>query len=301
MRISRRKFRSVVRYVLWGVLAGMVMCSVHPALAGDLAEVRERGVLRHLGIAYANFVTGSGDGLDVELAQLFARHIGVKYEFVPTTWEEVFGDLTGSRVRGQGDKIEVLGEVPVRGDVVASGLTILPWREKIVDYSTPTFPTQVWLVARADSAFQPIQPSGDLDRDIASVKSLLEGRTVLGKGGTCLDPALYRLADARPKEIHLFKGGLNELAPAVINGDADATLLDVPDSLVALQKWPGQIKIVGPLSERQEMAFAFAKASPRLREAFDRFFEQCKKDGTYLRLVEKYYADVFHYYPEFFE
>ena len=40
--------------------------------AADLQEVKQRGVLRHLGIPYANFVTGSGDGLDVELVKLFA-------------------------------------------------------------------------------------------------------------------------------------------------------------------------------------------------------------------------------------
>jgi hypothetical protein len=31
------------------------------ASGADLKEVKERGVLRHLGIPYANFITGSGD------------------------------------------------------------------------------------------------------------------------------------------------------------------------------------------------------------------------------------------------
>ena len=52
------------------------------AVAGDLAELKERGVLRHLGIPYANFVTGSGDGMEVELTRKFAEHLGVKCEFV---------------------------------------------------------------------------------------------------------------------------------------------------------------------------------------------------------------------------
>nr|MBP8266208.1 hypothetical protein [Zoogloea sp.] len=46
---------------------------IHSALADDLQDIRARGVLRHLGIPYANFVTGSGDGLDVEIVQRFAR------------------------------------------------------------------------------------------------------------------------------------------------------------------------------------------------------------------------------------
>jgi len=45
--------------------------------AEDLPEIRARGELRHLGIRYANFVTGSGDGFDVELVRGFAEHLGV--------------------------------------------------------------------------------------------------------------------------------------------------------------------------------------------------------------------------------
>ena len=44
---------------------------------GDLAEIKARGEIRHLGISYANFVTGAGDGFEVELVQGYARHIGV--------------------------------------------------------------------------------------------------------------------------------------------------------------------------------------------------------------------------------
>ena len=49
------------------ILAAGLLCLCGGALADDLREIRERGVLRHLGVPYANFVTGSGDGLDVEI------------------------------------------------------------------------------------------------------------------------------------------------------------------------------------------------------------------------------------------
>ncbi len=68
------------------------------ATAVDIAEIRKRGVLRHIGVTYAHFVreTPDGiDGLDVELMQLFAKHLGVRYELVKTTWSKAFGDLTG--------------------------------------------------------------------------------------------------------------------------------------------------------------------------------------------------------------
>jgi len=270
------------------------------ASGADLPEIKKRGVLRHLGVPYANFVTGSGDGMDVELIKRFAEHLGVRYEYVKTGWKNVIGDLTGKKIQSEGSVVTILGEVPVKGDLIANGLTKIPWRQKVVDYSTPTFPTQVWLVARADSTMKPIKPTGDIDKDIAQVKELLKERCVLGKAKTCLDPSLYRLQETGA-QIKLFSGNLNELAPAVIQGEAEATILDVPDALIALEKWPGKIKVIGPISSKQEMGVAFAKTSSELREAYNRFFEKCKADGTYKSLVKKYYPGVFMYYPEFFE
>jgi len=273
---------------------------VGSACAADLPEIQKRGVLRHLGIPYANFITGGGDGLEIEFVRLFAQEIGVRYEFVETSWGSIIADLTGKSVKPNGEKVELIGESPVKGDIIATGFTIIPWREKIVDFSTPTFPTQVWLVTLAESPLKPIRPTGDIEKDINAVKALIKGYYVLGKLNTCLDPSLYGLEEAGTK-VKLFEGSLNDLAPAVLAREADYTLLDVPDTLVALRKWPGRIKIIGPLSPVQDMAYAFSKSSPQLRDAFNRFFEKCMKDGTYSRLVKKYYPAVFQYFPEFFQ
>ena len=269
-------------------------------VAADLAEVKQSGVLRHLGVPYANFVTGSGDGLDVEMIKLFAQQLGVKYEYVQTTWGDFIADLSGKIAKPKGDDAEITGTAPVKGDIAANGITILPWRAKVIDFSVPTFPNQVWLVARADLPIKPIEPSGDPMKDVASVKSQLKGLRVMGMADTCLDPNLYDL-DKSGAQCSLFEGSLNELIPAVINGKADATLQDVADALMAVEKWPGKIKIIGPVSEMQELAYGFSKSSPQLREAFNKFFEQSMKDGTYLQLVQKYYPAIPKYYPNFFQ
>ncbi len=284
-----------------------VICCFLPATiwAADLEEIRKRGSIRHLGIPYANFVreTDDGiDGLDVELMRHFAAHLHVRYETVTTTWARAFADLTGKTVEVDGDDVRTVGAAPVRGDILANGLTVLPWRQKMVDYSTPTFPTGVWLVARAGSTIKPIEPAGDMIRDIAKVKELLSGRTVLTMRGTCLDPTLYDLASTGA-DIRYFTASplLDDIAPAIIEGAAEATLLDIPDALIALQKWPGEIKIVGPLSERQIMGVAVAKGSEDLLEEFNRFFARYWNDGKYKLLVEKYYPSVFLYLGDFFE
>ncbi len=283
------------------LLTAMLSLGLQAVRAGVLDAVRESGVLRHIGVPYAHFVTGSGDGLDVDLMKAFADYLGVRYEYVRSDWSHVIGDLIGRKARRGVDGAELLGPVPVRGDVIANGLTILPWRKQVLAFAEPSFPSGVWLIARADSSLKPIRPAGSRLQDIRSVKSLLGGRRVLALRNTCLDPDLYDLA-ASGADIRLQPEGrkLNEMVPAILNGDAESTLLDVPDALIALQRWPGRIKVIGPVSELQYMAPAFRKDAPRLREAFNRFFAGIWNDGTYERWVRKYYPAVFDYFADFF-
>lgn len=276
--------------------------SARPVSGGTLQHVLSAGKLRHLGIPYANFVSDHEEGLDVELVKLFADHLGVKYEFVESSWSTIVSDLTGKAFILSGNDVEIVGSTPVRGDVIATGFTVLPWRRKMVDFSLPTFPTGVWLIARADSVLNPIIPTGSIQNDIAVVKSCLQGTSVLALKGSCLDPELYHIEKTGAVVRMLAPDReLDEMIPMVIAGISDATLMDVPVALIALERWPGEIKVVGPISLQQEMAFAFDKSAPELRKAFEKFFIACRKDGTYNRLVNKYYPSVFSYYPNFFK
>ncbi|MEA1968042.1 MAG: transporter substrate-binding domain-containing protein [Thermodesulfobacteriota bacterium] len=284
---------------IMAVVSIVLLCMGSIALA-DLADIKARGVIRHIGVPYANFVTGSGDGMSVDIVKLFAKEIGVEYKFVKSSWGSIFSDLTGMKVKSDGSNVRIIGSAPVKGDLIANGLTILPWRQKLVNYAIQTFPTQVWMLTRADSEAQPVIPSGDINKDIINVKKSVQGKTVFGVPGTCLDPLLYSLKEAGIEPVH-FKGNLNELAPAVINKDAYGTILDVPDSLVALEKWPGQLKILGPVSSEQGMAVGFPKRSVKLLDEFNAFIKKIKKDGTYLKIIKKYYPAALIYYPEFFK
>lgn len=282
------------------ILLIFLMFSTGNAFGDDLSDIKKKGVLRHLGVPYAKFVTGSGNGFSVELVKKFAEYLGVEYEYVQTSWADVIQDLTGKKVRPEGDNVEISGNSPIRGDIIATGLTIIPWRKKIIDYSMPTFPTQMWLLARADSFLQPIKTTGDTAKDIKMVKSMIKGRTVLGIRNTCLDPTLYTLEDSGARAV-LFQGSVNQLAPAVIKGDAETCIYEVPDALNALKKWPGKLKVIGPLSDKQAMGCGFRKDCPELREAFNQYLKQSRQQGTYLCLIEKYYEDILLYFPEFFK
>jgi ABC-type amino acid transport substrate-binding protein len=124
--------------------------------------------------------------------------------------------------------------------------------------------------------------------------------SVLGKSGSSLDPCLYDL-ERHGARVALFSGTINDLIPAVVRGDAEATLMDVPAAVDALDIWAGRIKVIGPLSPTQHMAVAFAKNSPRLRAEFDLFLAKRKADGTYLQLVRKHFPGAVERQRDFFK
>ncbi|WP_420883205.1 transporter substrate-binding domain-containing protein [Vibrio alfacsensis] len=290
----------------------MVMCATSlfslNTFANDLQEIKDAGVLRHLGVPYANFVSyieqgevATLSGLDVEIIKGFAQSLGVRYEYVPAQWNNVVGKLTGQQVAYKDNQMVQGEKMPIEGDLIANGVTILDWRTEVIDFSEDYFPSAVWLVARTDSSLIPIKPTGSIEQDIVKVKSLIKGREVLAMEHSCLDPNLYDLYDTGATVI-LPDGQrrLNEMVPAIMKNDAESTLLDVADTLIALEKWPGEIKVIGPISENQKMAVAFRKNSPELKNAFNQYLHSIKQDGTYQSLVEKYYPSIYYFYNDYF-
>lgn len=270
------------------------------ASVAGLKEIQQNGVLRHLGVPYARFVTGSGDGFSTDLIKGFAADLGVQYEYVETNWQNVISDLTGTKYKVESGKVTVTGSSTRKGDLIANGLTILPWRQQLITYSTPTFPSGIWLISRADAPLKPIIPSGDINKDIEMVKGLMANTSVLCMSGTCLDSTLYDLENSGAQLLSVNLK-MNEFAPAVINKRAQASLLDVADALIALEKWPGQIKVIGPLSAPQEMAVGFHMSDIELIKRFNRYLSSSRSDGRYMDLIHRYYPDVEMYFPDFFE
>jgi len=297
MEISKR-VKAVVIGIFFSILSGLFLPV--SAVSDDLEAIRQRGFLRHLGVPYANFITGSGDGFSVELMHSFADYLDVEYQFVKTSWAEVIGHLTGKQFTVKDGKVTITGACAIQGDLISNGLTELDWRKELLAYSNPTFQTQVWLLTRADAPLKPITPGDTVETDIAAVKAKLSGISVLGMSGTCVDPQLYHLTKYGAKII-FHQGNLNELAPAVMSGLAESTLLDVPDSLVALQKWPNAFKIIGPVTRVQNMGVGFRKDSPQLREQFNAFLQKFRESGHYLELVQKYYPTAIYYFEDFFK
>lgn len=283
------------------ITAALLIAFTATSSWADLKEVKERGELRHLGIKYANFVTGAGDGFDVELTRGFAQYIGVKHTLVYTDFYTVVRDLLGKDVVRDGSKVSLTGDFPIKGDMIATGFTRLPWRDAIVLFSEPTFPSQVLLIAPANKDIKPIKETNDIKKDIEATKSLIGKNSLLVMEKTCLDPASYGLKNAGfDIKPYTRSTNINEMVPALLDGKSDLSLLDMPSLILDLQKWSGKIKVLGPISEHQELAAAFPKESPELRKAYNEYLAKIKADGTYDKLVTKYYPGMQKIFPEFF-
>src|SRR5260370_7148147 len=183
------------RIVLGSLSGALAFLFVTSSGAADVAEIKQRGEIRHIGIRYANFVTGAGDGLDVELMQGFAKRIGVSYKLVYSDFYSVIRDLLGKDVARKDGEVTLTGDYSVKGDVISTGFTMLPWREAILLYSDPVLPSQVLLVAPAESELQPIEDGVDLAADIANTRKTIGSRSVLVMERTCLDPTNYGLVN----------------------------------------------------------------------------------------------------------
>lgn len=285
-----------MRYLAAMLIFLFVCVTGVPCCLADLDEIKASGELRHLGVPYANFVTGDGEGLDARILKMYSEKIGVKYRYVKTDWDTLIGDLSGKKFVVRGDNVEFTGEVPVKGDIIGNGLTVIPWRQKIINFSQPYFPSAIWVVAKADSPVKPIQPTSDPKKDVEVTRDLLKGREVLGIKNTCVDLDLYNLKDSKP--IYMEGISLNDLAAALIKGAAEISILDVPDSLVALSKFPGKIKILGSITGKQDMGFGISKDSPKLLASFNEFLDELKSSGELGKLIHKYYPGIDRYFPE---
>ena len=85
------------------LFAAMYFCSLSMALAGHLEDIAARGTIRigttgdYIPMSYLNPKTGEYEGIDVELSKLIADSLGVKIEYVPTTWPTLTADTLAGK------------------------------------------------------------------------------------------------------------------------------------------------------------------------------------------------------------
>jgi polar amino acid transport system substrate-binding protein len=197
-------------------------------------------------------------GLDIELARLIAKELGLEAEFINSSFDGILGGLSTKKY-----------------DIVMSALTILPERKEEANFSTPYIENWQAIVVLADSA-QITTPE-----ELAGKKVVYQIGTTseIYIGGLIADGKLPAdlAKNAYDKVINCF----DELS----NGRADAVVCDsvVADGYVARE--PGKYVISWIQSsvageEPEEFGIAVSKENAALLEAINKILDQFEKDGT---------------------
>lgn len=107
-------------YYLWlGVLLVLTLCA-QVSYAAALDDIQQKGVLRvgmtgdYKPLSYLNKDTGKYEGIEVDLANSLAEALGVKVEFVATSWPTLLQDVLEGKF-----------------DVAMSGITRTYARERV--------------------------------------------------------------------------------------------------------------------------------------------------------------------------
>ena len=237
------RFTPTRRLVLAAVVAALTLPAIatRPASAITTEEIKARGKII-VGIQGDNppwgFVTSDGkqDGLDADMARLYAKELGVTVEFVPLEVSNRIPALTSGRV-----------------DVLFATMAMLPERAKAVQFSKPYVANAIVLIAPksveiktnadmakvsigvAKGAAQDTQvtknaPAGTTirryDGDAPSIQALVSGQ-VQAIGGNIF--YLQRVEQARPGEFEnklefqkLYNGACTRLGEKEVNASLNA-------------------------------------------------------------------------------
>ena len=193
---------SYVRRFLFVLALGLSLPSLLWAQADRLGEIRTRGILR-VGTTgdYKPFTYRANEaspfvGLDIELARMLAETLGVRVEWVPTSWPTLMADFNAGRF-----------------DVAMGGVSITAERARVADFSVSYLRDGKTPITRCvdRERFQTIE---QIDRPGV--------RVVVNPGGTNERFARARLTRATisvwPNNVTIFD--------RIVAGEADVMITD---------------------------------------------------------------------------
>jgi ABC-type amino acid transport substrate-binding protein len=244
----------------------MIAAASSMAVAGDLQEIKDRGVLRviaHFDDLRPEFFSrdAAAPGFDHELLESFASLHGLRMEVV---------EISG----GSDTRLASLSEGG--GDVVAGRLADLPERRKRFGLTAEVFPIRFVLVTR-----RPTPPLNGLDElrrhRVGTVRS---SRALMDFVEAARVPP-ERLDDSF-KEPSEFLEGLQ-------SGRVNAVVWAMEAALPAQREDPA-IQIGAFVGPAASLVYAVHKADVQLLEALDAYIANARRSLTWNRLVVKYFG-----------
>jgi len=208
--------------------------------------------------AYIDENSGKPAGIDVDAMDWIAKTMGFDVKHVPIVWGAIIPALLAHKI-----------------DMICSGMTITPEREKLVDFSEPYWKLRNVFVTRQDSGLT-----------VAAI--LTEKIKIGGRRGTYAVTVL----DRNQKELKLrYQVRPYDSTPLmtedVINGRIQAALMDSLPAQDAISKGK-PLRIAGTHGAPKNLGVAFRKEDEELRALVNKGYAQLMADPFWTQLMKKY-------------
>ena len=231
------------------------------ATAGDLAEIKAKGVLRVIAQKdeapemYSQ-VAGTDPGFEREMVEGFAHLHGLK---IVTVAVDNSAERIPALQKGSGD--------------VIIGIVDTAERRKLVDFTSEVIPARHIVI----SYRRPIETLADFKAaKVGVVKGTSWARAAVEAG--------------IPADAMESFGDRNVMLEALKEGRITASVMTISDFTLAARKNPG---VVGGLllGEPGSASFAVRKSDAQLLQALDDYLGNFRKSPSWNRLVVKYFGE----------
>jgi polar amino acid transport system substrate-binding protein len=193
---------------------------------------------------------GETKGFDYDVVSAMGDQLGVEVEFVTTPFDSIIPALAAGNC-----------------DMIASAMTITEEREEQVNFTEPYFDADQSLLVLTEN-----------EETYATLEDLA-GKTI---GVQVETTGATYAAENTPEgaTIKEFQTG-DEMFPALISGDIDAALQDLPVNAYRATTDPEQFVVTETFPTGEQYGFAVAKENTDLLEALNAALAASKEDGTY--------------------
>src|ERR1700761_5682716 len=231
-----------------------------------LDDIIKRGTLRvgttgdYLPFTSLDKATQTYRGFDIDMAEALGKALGVKVEFVPTTWPNLMKDFEA------GDF-----------DIAMGGISITLDRQKTGFFSTPVLQDGKTPIARCTDEGK-YATIADIDKSGV--------RVIVNPGGTN-----ERFARANVKNAKIDVYGDNvTIFDEIAKGDADVMMTDASETRYQQKLHPGVLCAVHP-----DKPFAFAEKAyfmqrdVALQEFVDQWLHIARENGSFKKIYSAWF------------
>lgn len=193
----------------------VVATAVQAEQPSRLEEIMRRGTLRvgmtgdYLPFTYRDEKTSKFRGFDVDMAEALGKALGVKVEYVQTTWPHLSGDFQADRF-----------------DIAMGGISITPERQGKGMFSTPIMREGKTPIARCTDKGK-YETIADIDRPGT--------RVIVNPGGT---NERFARANIKRAEITIYADNVT-IFDEIASGKADLMMTDASETRYQQKLHPG--------------------------------------------------------------